>query len=79
MAYSNFSAKIDWNAECLDTKCEYTGQTTVCYPVEFIYYWGKEKHTQEYLLSGSVCHNLESGFQTAREVLEEIKEYEVLG
>ena len=79
MGYENFSAKVDWDHATPDTECAFTMRFSLCCPVTFVYYLGREKHAQDYMIDCNTCTALEHNRVTARHVLESIKEYEALG
>ena len=71
----NFRVSVDWDQVPTNCQCEYTGVPTSCLPV-FITYWisNDELPSQEkFIVSTSVCDELESGYLSAEEFYNDIK------
>jgi hypothetical protein len=70
----SFKAKVDWDEVPDQCKCEYTGAITSCLPVdiEFKVRGIKSDYSEEFIISSSVCEDLESGYLSAEDFYNEM-------
>lgn len=68
----DFKAEVDWDALPEWCCCDYTCYTSSCLPVTIKYKIDGTEYSEEFIVSSSVCDELETGYMSALEFYSDV-------